>query len=52
MPRKKAPEVKIKEYFFAFELIKQYPQSRSYILKAPLKKSFTESIAELMVGRK
>ncbi len=44
-------EVVIKEYFFAFEIIKKYPYTRSYVLKAPLKKSFKDTISELFVGR-
>ncbi|MBU0526860.1 hypothetical protein KKE92_00105 [Candidatus Micrarchaeota archaeon] len=44
-------EVVIKEYFFAFEIIKMYPYTRSYVLKAPLKKSFKDTISELFVGR-
>jgi hypothetical protein len=62
MPRKKkakpekdaheiAQEVEIKEYFFAFEILKQYPYTRSYIVKAPMKKSFKDTISELFVGR-
>lgn len=41
----------IKEYFFAFEMVKQYPYTRSYIIKQPLKKSFKETLGELFVGR-
>lgn len=41
----------IKEYFFAFEILKQYPYTRSYIIKAPMKKSFKDTISELFVGR-
>ncbi len=44
-------EVEIKEYFFAFEILKQYPYTRSYIVKAPMKKSFKDTISELFVGR-
>ncbi len=63
MPRKKKPAPKndgqeevqepepIKEYFFAFEILKQYPYTRSYIIKAPMKKSFKDTISELFVGR-
>ncbi len=57
--KRKAPEEKdegkrtaIKEYFFAFEIMKKYPYSRSYIIKAPLKKSFKDTFAELFVGQK
>ncbi len=49
---KKPEKRKIKEYFFAFEIMKKYPYSRSYIFKAPLKKSFKDTFAELFVGRK
>lgn len=45
------PEVEIKGYFFAFEILKQYPYTRSYIVKAPMKKSFKDTISELFVGR-
>lgn len=53
-PKKKeeaAEDVRIKEYFFAFEILRQYPYTRSYIMKAPLKKSLKDTIAELFVGR-
>jgi len=50
-PKKPSEDVVIKEYFFAFEIIKKYPYSRSYVLKAPLKKSFKDTISELFVGR-
>lgn len=49
--KKKKEQVEIKEYFFAFEVMRQYPPSRSYVLKAPLKKSFKDTLAELFVGR-
>jgi hypothetical protein len=44
-------EAVIKEYFFAFEILKQYSYNRSYIIKAPMKKSFKDTISELFVGR-
>lgn len=46
-----AHEVEIKDYFFAFEILKQYSYNRSYIIKAPMKKSFKDAISELFVGR-
>lgn len=56
MPRKKAASKKPEPaapttYFFAFEILKPYNYSRSYIIKAPLKKSFKESFSELIMGR-
>lgn len=47
----KKEEIEIKECFFAFEVVKQYPYSRSYIIKAPLKKSFKDTVSELFSGR-
>lgn len=38
-------------YFFAFEILKPYNFSRNYVIKAPLKKSFKDKIAELLTGR-
>ena len=47
----KPEDIEIKDYFFAFEVLKQYPYSRSYIIKAPMKKSLKDAVAELFVGR-
>jgi hypothetical protein len=46
-----ADEIEIQGYFFAFEILRQYPYTRSYIMKAPLKKSLKDTISELFVGR-
>lgn len=51
MAKKKIAPAQPTTYFFAFEIIKPYNYCRSYILKAPLKKSFKESFSELLMGR-
>ncbi len=40
------------EYVFTFEMLRQYPNVRSFIIKQPMKKSFGDSIAELIGGSK
>ena len=40
------------QYFFTFELIRQYPTIRSFIVKGPLKRSFGDTISELFGGSK
>ena len=50
-PEKRKDAVPDTTYFFAFEILKPYNYSRSYIIKEPLKKSFKESVGELLVGR-
>ncbi|MFH0885201.1 MAG: hypothetical protein V1861_05830 [Candidatus Micrarchaeota archaeon] len=45
-------EATISQYFFTFELIKQYPTTRSFIVKQPLKRSFKDSFGELFGGNK
>jgi len=47
-----APEATISQYFFTFELIKQYPTTRSFIVKQPLKRSFKDTFGELFGGNK
>jgi hypothetical protein len=47
-----APEATISTYFFTFELIKQYPTTRSFIVKMPLKRSFKDTFGELFGGNK
>jgi hypothetical protein len=37
-------------YIFSFEILRHYPHNRSYILKAPLKRSMKDSIFELISG--
>ncbi|MFH0737946.1 MAG: hypothetical protein V1827_04610 [Candidatus Micrarchaeota archaeon] len=43
---------KMSQYFFTFEVVKQYPTVRSFIMKAPLKRSFGDSFMELVGGSK
>jgi hypothetical protein len=40
------------QYFFTFEVLKQYPTIRSYIIKQPLRRSFKDTISELLGGAK
>lgn len=42
----------LSDYVFSFELIKQYPSLRSYIIKRQLKKSLNDSILELFTNMK
>ncbi|MFN7991758.1 MAG: hypothetical protein U0R44_06405 [Candidatus Micrarchaeia archaeon] len=57
---KKGPKKTVKElqeehrseYIFAFELLRQYPNLRSFIIKQPLKKSFKDTVGELFGGKK
>ena len=35
------------EYIFAFEILRQYPTVRSFIIKAPLNKSFKDMVKDL-----
>ncbi|VVC04266.1 Uncharacterised protein [Candidatus Bilamarchaeum dharawalense] len=47
------PHEIISDYVFSFELTRQYPTVRSYLLKQPLKKSFKETFLELFgTGKK
>jgi len=50
-PDSGAPQ-KMSQYFFTFEVVKQYPTVRSFIMKAPLKRSFGDSFMELLSGSK
>ncbi|MEW6748420.1 MAG: hypothetical protein AB1295_01790 [Candidatus Micrarchaeota archaeon] len=50
-PRKEA-RGELTEYYFSFELIKQYPHVRSFIVKAPLKRSIGDTFSELLGGSK
>ncbi len=40
------------QYVFAFELLRQYPNVRAYIIKQPLQKSFKDQLGELLGGKK
>ncbi|MDD5171831.1 MAG: hypothetical protein PHF60_02230 [Candidatus ainarchaeum sp.] len=40
------------QYFFTFEVLKQYPTVRSYIIKQPLRRSFKDTVAGLLGGSK
>lgn len=50
--RKKEKEQGISEYYFSFEIMKQYPHVRSFIVKQPLKRSFKDTVSELLGGSK
>lgn len=45
-------EPPITQYIFTFELIRQYPTVRSFIVKQPLKRSFRDAVSELFGGNK
>jgi hypothetical protein len=54
-PRPKAaaaPRAEMSTYIFTFELMKQYPTVRSFIIKQPLRKSFRDTFSELLGGAK
>jgi hypothetical protein len=38
------------DYIYVFEILHQYPSIRSFISKRPLKRSFMDSIMEMLVG--
>jgi hypothetical protein len=40
------------QYVFTFELIRQYPTVRSFLVKQPLKRSFADTFSELLGGNK
>ena len=40
------------QYIFTFELIRQYPTIRSFIVKQQLKRSFGDTVSELIGGSK
>lgn len=48
MPPPEASGEVMSTYIFSFELTKQYPTVRSFIIKMPLKKSFSDSLADLL----
>ena len=37
---------------YSFDLMKNYPQARKYLIKMPLKTSFVDSVKELLFGKK
>jgi len=43
---------RMSQYVFTFEFVRQYPTVRSFIVKGPLKRSFKDSIEELIGGSK
>ncbi len=45
-------EQQVSQYIFAFEMLRQYPNVRAYIIKQPLQKSFKDQIGELLGGKK
>jgi len=38
----------MREYQFNFEVLRLYPQSRKYLIKAPMKKGFLDSLSSLL----
>lgn len=54
MRKKKArkKEGMISDYYFSFEIMKQYPHVRSFIVKQPLKRSFKDTLSELLGSSK
>jgi hypothetical protein len=49
---KKMQDEHVSQYIFTFELLRQYPNIRSYLIKQPLKKSFGDTISELLGSKK
>jgi hypothetical protein len=47
-----APVEQMSQYFFTFEMTKQYPMVRSFIVKMPLKRSLKDTLGELFSGGK
>ncbi len=45
-------EPQMSQYIFTFELIRQYPTVRSFLVKQPLKRSFSDTFSELLGGNK
>jgi hypothetical protein len=52
MKKKVAKKQQMSEYYFNFELVKQYPHVRSFIIKQPLKRSLGDMLTELLGGSK
>jgi hypothetical protein len=46
------PQAEMSQYIFTFELLRQYPNVRTYMLKQPLQKSFKDQVSELLGGKK
>jgi hypothetical protein len=49
---KSGRQAEMSQYIFTFELLRQYPNLRAYIMKQPLQKSFKDQIGELLGGKK
>ncbi len=47
-----AQQAEMSQYVFSFELLRQYPNVRSYIIKQQLNKSFKDQLGELLGGKK
>lgn len=45
-------QAEMSQYIFTFELLRQYPNVRTYMLKQPLQKSFKDQVSELLGGKK
>ncbi len=45
-------QTEMSQYIFTFELLRQYPNVRTYMLKQPLQKSFKDQVSELLGGKK
>ncbi|MEW6035745.1 MAG: hypothetical protein AB1529_03975 [Candidatus Micrarchaeota archaeon] len=50
--RDAAEEPQMSQYIFTFELIRHYPTVRSFLVKQPLKRSFSDTFSELLGGNK
>lgn len=37
---------------YSFDILRNYPSERKYVIKKPLKASFMDSVKELIVGKK
>ncbi len=47
-----AHPAEMSQYIFTSELLRQYPNVRTYMLKQPLQKSFKDQVSELLGGKK
>jgi len=50
--RQEEPGPSPSQYIFSFEMLRQYPTVRSFIVKGQLKKSFGDTVSELFGGSK
>ena len=50
--KKKKEDVEMQEYVYSFEIIRHYPSTRSFIMKAPLKSSIKGTFVDLLFGKK